>query len=406
MKTRIFVLGASPTARDASFDAVLRRTFGETLPSEDALSYYRTVREATGAIGKAFTDADAILFFADLSKYGDLKEILCKAFGVELVVDDQMLLAAETIAPDLEETDLKFSSAHAGVPEGAAVFVLGDGLYAGFALKRGRQTVIVLPWEKERTGVLLVNQVLPYMNDRFHLSLSGNAIRYADAQALSDAVIRQDVKIAIAGTKTEKLLRRFIADTPELDDRFLTVQKLPGRGNTSPGEFMVNLSITAAEFLGLPYGVAMSAAYYTDDDPNAPKTVYFAVTNDEETTLNKLTSFYGESVSDFMFRCCRELCSLLARTVNADAGVMEEEPKPETREEKKKIRLLKVFIAVVLALILAVGGFGWYYFSQHNYTLKNWADTYLAGILPEKRESDIFGVETTAAPPAATEDVF
>ena len=400
MKTRIFVLGTPPEARDVSFDAVLRRTFGETLPEEKALSYYRTVRDATAEIGRAFTDADAVLFFADTAKYGDLKEILCKAFGVQLVIDDAMLLAAQTSAPELEEKDLNFSAAHAGVPAGADVFVLGDGLYAGFALARGRQTVFVLPWEKERTGVLLVNQVLPYLNERFRLSLSGDAIRYADAESLKDAAARRDVKIAVAGTKTEKLLRRFISGTEGLDERFLTVAKVPGRGNTSPGEYMVNLSITAAEFLGLPYGVAMSAAYYTGDDPDASKTVYIAVTNDEETKLTKITSFYGEATSDFMFRCCRELCALLARVINADAGLTEEAPKAEAKEEKQKIRVLRVLIALVLAAILAVGGFGWYYFSQHNYSLKDWASDHLSGILPDKRESDIFGSRETTLPAA------
>ena len=195
---------------------------------------------------------------------------------------------------------------------------------------------------------------------------------------------RQDIKIAIAGTKTESLFRRFISANPALSDRIVTVRKTAARGSTPPGEHMVNLSITAAEFLGMPYGVAMSNAYYTGDDPAAPKTVYLAVTNEEETTLRKLTSFYGESTADFLFRCCRELCALLTQIINVDAGLVKTDNQDKIKQQKKKMTRLRVFVAVLLAALLALAGFTWYYFKANNYTLQDWLARYAPFLLSDQ----------------------
>lgn len=384
MKTKIFILGVQEEKRDRTFEAVLQKTFQPVLAPGESMQCYASVKDATAAIGRAFSESDSVFFFVDAAKYGDLKQVLCRAFGLELNVDEKLLLGAQRTAPELEEKDLHFSVSHAGVPANADVFVLSDSLYAGFAVRRGRQTLYILPWEKERTGVLLTNQVIPYLNARFRAGLTADPIRFCSVEDLYDAMTRQDIKIAIAGTKTESLFRRFISANPALSDRIVTVRKTAARGSTPPGEHMVNLSITAAEFLGMPYGVAMSNAYYTGDDPAAPKTVYLAVTNEEETTLRKLTSFYGESTADFLFRCCRELCALLTQIINVDAGLVKTDNQDKIKQQKKKMTRLRVFVAVLLAALLALAGFTWYYFKANNYTLQDWLARYAPFLLSDQ----------------------
>ncbi len=154
--------------------------------------------------------------------------------------------------------------------------------------------------------------------------------------------------------------------------------KAEQRGNTPPNEYVVNLSITAAEFLGLPYGVAMSNAYYVGDDPDAGKTVYIAVTNDAETIVRELHSFYGEGTGDFLFRCCAELCKLLSRIIDGDAGLTEKLPASVQKEKtKKKTNRLKgwiVFVALLIAATVAAGG---WYFHTHGYTAERWIERYV-----------------------------
>ncbi len=380
MKARLFILGADPAAADQSFDEILLRTFADVLTDNGAMESFSTLKDATVSIGKAFSDSDTVIFFADGNKLAETKEILCKALGLELSVNEDLLAAALENASPEEMDSAYFNVCHAGVPAGAHVFVLNDSLYAGFACKRGRQTVFLLPYSCERTRVLLLSQVLPYIAETCGVKISPVPLQFYFAEKLSASVKRENIRIALAGTKTAEVFTRYLSYVPSLEGCVIASAKAEKRGGTPPNEYVVNLSITAAELLGLPYGVAISNAFYVGDDPEARKTVFIAVTNDSETTVRELHSFYGESTGDFLFRCCGELCRLLSKIIDADAGLappVEAAPGPRKKGSKKSGRGVKRAIAAVLVLILLVCAGGGWYFHTHNYTLRDWADKYL-----------------------------
>ena len=388
MKARVFILGADPSNQDQSFNEILQRTFADVLTDNAAIEHFATLKDATVSIGKAFSDSEAILFFVDEKKYSETKEILCKGLGLELTVDEALLSDALKNASQEELDSAYFNVCHAGVVKDSTVFALKDALYAGFACNRGRHTVIYLPYAGERTRALLIGQVIPYLNQVMDANLSTAPMQFYFAEQLGIAAAREDVKIALAGTKTAEVFLRYLSYASGLPERVSIASKAEQRGKTPPNEYVVNLSITAAEFLGLPYGVAMSNAYYVGDDPEAPKTVYIAVTNDAETTVRELRSFYGESTGDFLFRCCSELCKLLSRIIDADAGRLERLP-TEIRqaETKKKTGRLKGWIAFVAVLIVAAVAAGGWYFHAHGYTLQRWAQRYLS-FLPVFQTAD------------------
>ena len=378
MKTRIFILGSDPTAQDKSFDEILQRTFSEVLTDNAAIEHFISLKDATVSIGKAFSDSDTVMFLASLSRLPETKEILCKALGLNLVTDEALLSDAMKSASQKEMDSAYFNTCHAGIAEGSHVFTLKDALYSGFACRRGRQTVVLLPYSEDRTRVLLASKVIPYLNEEFGTQIPTAPMQFYYAEQLNISAARENVKIALAGTKTAEVFLRYLSYSKELSGRVIAASKAEQRGNTPPNEYVVNLSITAAEFLGLPYGVAMSNAFYVGDDPDAKKTVYIAVTNEEETTVRELHSFYGENTGDFLFRCCAELCKLLSRIIDGDAGMMEKLPAAKQKEKtKKKTNRLKgwiVFVALLIAAAVAAGG---WYFHAHSYTLQRWMDRYI-----------------------------
>ena len=375
MKARLFFLDGSTPNADQNFDEILQRTFSNVLTDNHAIQHFSALKDATVSIGKAFSDSDTVIFFADLKKFADTKDILCKALGLTLTVDEALLSVALKTASDRDLDSAYFNVCHSGVAVDSTVFVLKDGLYAGFSCKRGHQTVLLLPYSGDRTRVLLTTQVIPYLNDNFGANINMEPLQYYDAQQLAVSAKREGVKVALAGTKTAAVFKKYAAHTPELSQRILTGTKAERRGITPPNEYVVNLSITAAEFVGVPYGIAISNAYYVGDDPNAAKTVYVAVTNDSETTVREIHSFYGEDTGDFLFRCCGELCKLLCRIIDNDAGmaVVRQADAAKQEKERKIISKYKSAIAAVLALILLIGAGGGYYFHRNAYTLKDWA---------------------------------
>ncbi len=378
MKSRIFILGADAANQDPGFDEILQRTFASVLTDPAAIEHYSALKDATVAIGKAFSDSEVIMFLADIRTLSETKEILCKALGLELIVDETLLAAALKNASPEELDSAYFNVCHAGVVNGSTVFALKDALFAGFAAKRGRQTVILLPLSGERTRVLLLKQVIPYLNAETDAQIPTAPMQFYYAEQLNISAARENVKIALAGTKTAEVFLRYLSYSPDLPGRVAVASKAEQRGNTPPNEYVVNLSITAAEFLGLPYGVAMSNAYYVGDDPDAGKTVYIAVTNDAETIVRELHSFYGEGTGDFLFRCCAELCKLLSRIIDGDAGLTEKLPASVQKEKtKKKTNRLKgwiVFVALLIAATVAAGG---WYFHTHGYTAERWIERYV-----------------------------
>ena len=401
MKARIYILGGDPSAADNAFEDILKRTFLPVLTNNAAVETFATLKDATVSIGNAFADSDTVMFFAPAAGYADTKEILCKALGLNLTVNEALLSDALKGASEAELESPYFNMCHAGVVDNGQIFVLRDALYAGFACKRGRQTVFVLPMAGERTRVLLTSQVIPYMNEILEAEISAAPLQFYYAEKLRFAVDRENVKIAVSATKASEVFLRYLSFTPSLAEQVMLATKAEKRGSTPPNEYVVNLSITAAEFLGLPYGVAISNAYYTGDDPDAKKTVYVAVTNDTETTVRELQSFYGESTGDFLFRCCSELCRLLTRIIDADAGLGEMPGAAErTARGKKKHTGIKVAIVAVLALILACGGWGRYYFRQNDYTLKDWAKRHVPNVYA--LYDAFFGEDETTARSAAS----
>ena len=389
MKVRIFVLGMKQDKTTDVFDRMLARTFFSSMEETPSILYFEQIRDAIADISRAFTVCDAVLFFSEKTAFAQLKTVLSKAMRLQLKIDPGLLETAGKAAPDAAgEPD--FALRNAGVAEGGAVFALSDALWSGFGVHKGRQTIAVLPADVERAGLLLSQQVIPYLNGLHGTALSTEFAAYVYAFALQDKIEGSDVVISLSDANTAALIRRYLSHTPTLDACTQTAAKAEKRGDLPPDEYVVNLSITAAEFLKAPYGIAMTNAFFTGDDANGERVVYLSVTSETESTVREVTSFYGESTPELMNRCCGELCALIAQTMDLDAGVLKKEPAP-----KNKKKGTAAFVVLLILLLLVLGGliaFGWYYFTQNGYTLQDWLASYFPALL---REAETAATEAT-----------
>lgn len=371
MKAKIFVFGTDPE-ENRLFDFMIANTFRE-VTDENGILYFPDVRSATNEIGAAFRAADTVLFFAAEDAFADVKHILCKALGLKLRVDADLLARAARSVPGVQ-TDTAAAVCHAGIPEKGEPFALSDALYSGFGVRRSRQTVAVLPVGLSRTGKVLAEQVIPYLNARSETPLPTDYAAHIFAFLLEERLHDTDIVVSVSDTKTTALFRRYISSVGRLQDHMPVAAKAEQRGSIPPNEYVANLSLTAAEFFHAPYGIAMSNAYYTGEDASGEKKVYLAVTSAEDSTVREITSYYGESTADFLERCCGEMCLLADEVIDtetAPAPLVPQEPKDE------KNRHFHLYFSIILALIAVVFSFGIWYFMAHDYSLKDWAATYL-----------------------------
>ena len=403
MKIRVFLLGTENKSATVRFEDELRQLFAANISEENGVGYFDTLRDATSEIADAVTDSHALIFMADTEQYVTAKRMLAKAFRFQLSCDSTLLeKACKTMEKDTAEPDSDFAVAHAFVPKNAKTFVLGDGLYSGFAVASGNQTIILLPLEKGRATVLLSSQVVPYLNTAYHESISTDALKKYNADLLFRALDRHSATMAVAGTNTADFLKEYLSCDERLNDMVVVSPVAEKRGELQPVDYVVNLSITASELMSCPYSVAVSNAFYTGDSPESEKIVYLAVTNDRETAVREIHSMAGEDISVFLERCCGDLCAFVSDCV-ADDIVFR---KDVNKREKAAVKRYKIAIAVVAALIVALGAFVGTYFVSNEYTLGKWYDSFVEMVFPAGNPLDaVFGTtetETTTAEETTT----
>ena len=418
MNIKIFLLKSERNSYAARLAPELKCIFSEYLPAQDGLQEFGSVKEAASAIAQAFRDSHAILLFAEPAKYAETKKTLSASIGLPLRCDRALFEKATEAGRALVNEASDFAVTHAYLPENARPIVCADALYAGFAVTSGNQTVLLLPLERGRTEVLLGNSVIPMLNSSYRLRLTMESLRRYNADRLNDICRSNDIRIAVAGTNTADFFKNYITASEGLSERVVFAEKAEKRGSLAPADYVVNLSITAAEFFNTPYGVAISNAFYSGSDPSAEKIVYLAITNEHETALREVRSVAGEDVPSLLARCCGDLCTFLSDIAGTDTK------KRVVGEANRKslISHYKRTICIVALLIVVLGAFCGLYFKMHGYTLQTWAATAWSVVFPgskplftaepqteestsEKETDDETAATTAAATTAVTQPV-
>ena len=394
MNIKIFLLNNEKNSYARRLAPELSFLFEAQLPAEGGVRSYPSIRSAADDVAAAFADSHAILFFAEPSRFADTKKALSASVGLSLRCDEGLYQKAAQSQNSFPGENSAFAVAHAYVPENGRTIVCDDGLYAGFSVTSGNQTVMVLPLERGRTEVLLEKFVIPQLNASYLIRADMGALKRYHARRLAAVCDEQDLRIAVAGTNTADFFRNYVSSESSLAGRMEYSAKAEKRGSLSPADYVVNLSISAAEFFGAPYGVAISNAYFSGDDPTGEKLIYLAITNEYETSLREVRSIPGEDIPSLLSRCCGDLCTFISDIAGTDAGKRE----VSRANEKSLTTQYKVIIALVAALVLALGVFAGLYFSMYDYSLKTWAANAWSTVFPGSKPIFTSETETVSVP--------
>ncbi len=389
MKIRFFLLGTENHASVSRTEEELKQIFASHLSDDGDIQSFDTIRDATADIARAVTDSHALVFIADTEQFATTKKMLSKAFGFSLSCDSTLLSkACEALGKDTGEEDGDFAAAHAFVPGNAKTFVLADGLYAGFSVANGNQTIILLPLEKARTSVLVTTQLVPYLNASYHVDIKTDALKKYNGDRLYEALSSRNASLAVAGTNTANFLKEYLCLEERPEGRVVISPLAEKRGSLQPVDYVVNLSITAAELMSCPYSVAISNAFYTGDSPESEKIVYLAVSNERETAVREVHSLPGEDISAFLSRCCGDLCVFVCDVLSDDDAFKTD---VKTRESAA-VKRYKIAIAAASAVLAALIIFISVYFTVNRYSIVTWYDNFMEWVFPAGNPlDDIFG---------------
>lgn len=406
MKIRFFLLGTENHLSASRTEEELKQIFASYLTDDGDIQSFETIRAATTDIAKAVSDSHVLVFVADTEQYAATKKMLSKAFGFSLSCNSELLVkACEALGKDTEEEDSDFAVAHAFVPANASAFVLDDGLYAGFSVANGNQTIILLPLQKARTSVLVRSQMVPYLNAAYHVNIDADALRKYNGDKLYAALGARSASLAVAGTNTAGFLKEYLSLEERPEGKVVVSPLAEKRGSLQPVDYVVNLSITASELMSCPYGAAMSNAFYTGDSPESEKIVYLAVSNERETAVREIRSLPGEEISAFLSRCCGDLCVFVCDVLSDDESFRAD---IKTRESAA-VRRYKIAIAAASAVLVALIIFVSVYFTVNRYSIANWYHNFMEWVFPAGNPleniigEDIPGAEDSTGADASAE---
>lgn len=390
MNIRFFMLGDTGSNYSFRLEEELRCVFDGHLHGGEPIGAFETFGEATFAVRRALEDCHVIVFLVQPREFAASKKLLSGMLGFELKCNPTMLRKAASSAGISANEKSEFAFLHAFVPERTRLFSAGDGLYTGFSVISGNQTIIFVPLERGRTDLILSAQLIPYLNSAYHVNLGTGGLKTYYTDRLREKLVGEDITMSLAGTNTADFFKDYLSFDKELDSRMVISRKAERRGSAAPVDYVVNLSIAAAEFDNSAYGVAISNAYYTGESSADEKIVYVAVTNERETAVRKIHSVPGEEVPVFLTRCCSDVCAFICDVMEGDAERLE-------KEAARTGVLKRRYIAAIAAVILVIGSvtfFGLTYFGAHGYSLGKWFDNVKNYLLPGSRVSVSDEVET------------
>ena len=346
---------------------------------EDANLFFRKM-------GEMFARSDVIVAAADEGSFLEQKWNMLKALGLksEICPAVASVIRAELSAPD---TSMK---AHALMPKDAAVFLTSDGLYSGFAVQSGKQTLLYLPLSGSRMDEIVENGVEPYFADRIAaaapkaetrveetpeppdekpqaerptIDIPDNNERFDEtARLLSE----RDLTVAFASTETNVFIQNGVRSNPLFGESFIpaAVQDDPA-SRDSRTERIACLADAARQEIGTTLGAAISNIYSLGMD-SKELFLYVALSDGTDANVRKITGQPGLSTGDLVSLATNELYTMLQDYADGAAFPPDDtEVKPlrlyaesaqsaAANAKRKRGTAIRVAVCIAIALILCV----------------------------------------------------
>lgn len=340
-------------------------------------------RELLFKMSELLKSGDSVLLLAEPEQYLSLKETLMRALALPVGIDEELSARLQKSGKDKR---------FANMPRGAKVFMTEDGVNSGFAVRAGKQTIILLPLDGERVDGLLTAGACAYLENFGNdiSSSNGNRLSSDDSvQRASRALQRVGKRAAVSGTPTSEFAKELIAsdEAGAAQDNFIFTESAQPRGEYAPRDYAVLLAKNAMEESGASVGAAVTNVFARNRKEPGGFFICIAVVADDKAAGRTIYANPGENPADFLKYAAAELLMLISEVAEAMPTVVMPEPtapiyiKPEETEVKKKKSsgglwiTVVILISVVLAVVLGLKFSGYFETPEENRSVPTHAST-------------------------------
>ena len=371
MKVELFAIVKDKANAPSLPQQMIHKTFSEIGTQTENFRVFDNPRSFFGEMSGAFTRARIIVAAADKQSFLEQKWTLLKALGISSEICSAVVSQIRNNS-DAADSSLK---AHALMPKDATVFVSSDGLYSGFAVKSGKQTLVYLPLDEKITAEMIDGGVRNYFSDETKTAVEAAVMSVApqkrevpdlDERFVEAANIlsQNDLAVALPSTQTSRYIANAIHNHPLCGEAFIISEEDDiDEGEVSVQERIVRLAEECRSEIGTELGAVVSNIY---SDPETDEMfVCIALADKDRALVRRITALPGENANDLVLVATNELFSVVISYAN---GTLVPEEGAEMLPvklyegagadgaddaEQKKSVALKIIICVAIALILS-----------------------------------------------------
>ena len=373
MKVELFAILKQNAAADTVARQSIQGTFASLSDDVEPFLSFEDAKPFYAEMGKAFGRADVIVAAADEGAFLEQKWNMLKALGLKSEICSAVL---QVIRENGNVPDAAMK-AHALMPKDATVFLTRDGMFSGFALRSGKQTLVYLPMIDGKTQDILNKGVQPYFlalqeenkpkaaaeTSAPQLDIPDNNERFIEtAKILAEC----DVSVAFAATQTIRYVQNGVRANPLFGDAFIpaTVEDDPS-SRDSATERMACLADSARKEIGTTLGAAISNIY-TVGSGSSDMFLHVALADSRTSHVRKITGLPGMTAADLVSLATDTLYTMLQDYAagkefppeDADVtpiNLFEDGMQSEQENKKQKHgTAIRILICVLIAVILCV----------------------------------------------------
>ena len=349
--------------------------------SDISFDEYTSLKDMFGGLSKALKSSDFIVIAVDSSIYNSTKLKLMTALSLKKEQNEAVLKKLSKL--DLDESA---QEKNAAMPEGATVFVSVDGVNSGFAVKKGSQTIVMIPFDDQRLDSVLKRGLVPYITNGGRLTsaseteaaptheekeeitsqtASETSEQEKDIAAHTLNILKEsDVKIAVNGNTNATVMREFAVGLDDFDEYFTFTPHIEDRGDYNVTDYTAQMARSAKDLSSATLGACISDIFTTNDGCDY---ICISVATDKSALVRKLYKEEGEDDAHLIRIACEEMFALIGEKAmgNNSVGIeiaQDEAPKADKKLSKKAKKAIISVIAIILVAAITVGSV---YFVKH-----------------------------------------
>lgn len=351
--------------------------------SDISFDEYTSLKDMFGGLSKALKSSDFIVIAVDSSIYNSTKLKLMTALSLKKEQNEAVLKKLSKL-----ELDESAQEKNAAMPEGATVFVSVDGINSGFAVKKGSQTIVMIPFDDQRLDSVLKRGLVPYITNGGRLNSASEpeaaptheekeeitsettseiSEQEMDIAAHTLNILKEsDVKVAVNGNTNATVMREFAVGLDDFDEYFTFTPHIEDRGDYNVTDYTAQMARSAKALSSATLGACISDIFTTNDGCDY---ICISVATDKSALVRKLYKEESEDDAHLIRIACEEVFALIGEKAmgNNSVGIeiaQDEAPKADKKLSKKAKKAIISVVAIILVAAITVGSV--YFVKQKN----------------------------------------